>query len=151
MILLVFQSKTKTRRYYVGQSLSKTYNAVQLWVCVTDTNRHRRIRSTIQVWRLKGHSRCFYRPHPKDDGRLYFHFVCQSTPGGGGTYLPGGGGGYLPSQVWVGGTYLGRGGHLPWLGWGGTYLGWGGGVPTFPGLGGGVPTFPGLDGGYLAR
>ena len=25
-----------------------------------------------------------YRPHPKDDGRLYFHFVCQSTPGGGG-------------------------------------------------------------------
>ena len=24
-----------------------------------------------------------YRPHPKDDGRLYFHFVCQSTPGGG--------------------------------------------------------------------
>ena len=25
----------------------------------------------------------FYRPHPKDDGRLFFHFVCQSTPGGG--------------------------------------------------------------------
>ena len=27
-----------------------------------------------------------YRPHPKDDGRLYFHFVCMSTPrrGGGG-------------------------------------------------------------------
>ena len=22
----------------------------------------------------------FYRPHSKDDGRLYFHFVCQSTP-----------------------------------------------------------------------
>ena len=21
-----------------------------------------------------------YRPHPKDGGRLYFHFVCQSTP-----------------------------------------------------------------------
>ena len=26
----------------------------------------------------------FYRPHPKDDGRLYFHFVCQSTPRRGG-------------------------------------------------------------------
>ena len=23
-----------------------------------------------------------YRPHPKDDGRLYFQFVCQFTPGG---------------------------------------------------------------------
>ena len=61
----------------------------------------------------------YYRPHPKDDGRLYFHFVCQSTPGGG-TYLLGGGGG---------GTYSGLGG--------------GGGVPTFPGLGGGVPTLAG--------
>ena len=35
----------------------------------------------------------FYRPHPKDDGRLYFHFVCQSTPGGGG------GGGEYPVSV----------------------------------------------------
>ena len=40
----------------------------------------------------------FYRPHPKDDGRLYFHFVCQFTPGGaprqGGPHL-----GYPPIQV----------------------------------------------------
>ena len=42
----------------------------------------------------------YYRPHPKDDGRLYFHFVCQSTPGGGGGYL---------IQPWTGG----RGGGVP--------------------------------------
>ena len=46
----------------------------------------------------------FYRPHPKDDGRLYFHFV--HTCRGGGT----------PSQVWVGGypiSGLGRGWGVP--------------------------------------
>ena len=37
----------------------------------------------------------YYRPHPKDDGRLYFHFVCQSTP------RPGGG--VSQVQVQVGG------------------------------------------------
>ena len=63
----------------------------------------------------------FYRPHPKDDGRLYFHFVCQFTWWGG----------YLPSGWW---------GGVP------TFPGLGGGVPTSPGLDGGVPTFPGLDG-----
>ena len=30
----------------------------------------------------------FYRPHPKDDGRLYFHFVCQSTKWGGESQVP---------------------------------------------------------------
>ena len=64
----------------------------------------------------------FYRPHPKNDGRLYFHFVCQFTPGGGG----------VPTFRMVEGGYLLSG-----------LDGRGGGVPTFPGLGGGrgVPTF----------
>ena len=57
-----------------------------------------------------------YRPHPKDDGRLYFHFVCQSTPGGGyqvsdfrGGGVPGlrfRGGGYQVSDFRGGGGYL---------------------------------------------
>ena len=65
-----------------------------------------------------------YRPHPKDDGRLYFHFVhtCRGGGGsstlyqvlvggypisglGGGYPIPGlglgGGGGACPFQVWV--------------------------------------------------
>ena len=40
---------------------------------------------TINKHLITGH---IYRPHPKDDGRLYFHFVCQSTPGGGGVPIP---------------------------------------------------------------
>ena len=44
----------------------------------------------------------YYRPHPKDDGRLYFHFVCQSTPGGGGTRSQIFGGGYQVSDFWGG-------------------------------------------------
>ena len=104
----------------------------------------------------------FYRLHPKDDGRLYFHFVCQSTPWQGGTYLPcTRGGGYPPSQVgWGTHLYRGGGGYLPWqrvptfpgsrhIPWQGGYLPWQGGVPTLAGgtyLGRGVPT---LAGGYL--
>ena len=59
---------------------------------------------------------CNYRPHPEDDGRLYFHFVCQSTPGGGvpDPALDGGEGeGYL-IQPWTGGVpypALDRGGE----------------------------------------
>ena len=89
------------------------------------------------------HCYIFTLRHPKDDRRLYFYFVCQSTPWPGG-YLPSQVGGYLHSQVWMGITYLPRwrvptlaGGYLPWPGgylpwmWG-TYLGWGG-VPTLDG------------------
>ena len=96
-------------------------------------------------WITSKQPRNFYRPHPKDDRRLYFHIVCQSTPGGGGTYLPGGGGGGgVPTQVWVGGTYL------PRSGWGVTTLARVGVVPTFPCLGGGVPTLV-RGGSYLSR
>ena len=31
----------------------------------------------------KAKSPCYYRPHTKYDGTLYFQFVCQFTPGGG--------------------------------------------------------------------
>ena len=53
----------------------------------------------------------YYRPHPKDDGRLYFQVVCLFTPGGvphpadGGRGVPhpaDGGGGY-PIQLMMGG------------------------------------------------
>ena len=59
-----------------------------------------------------------YRPHPKDDGRLYFHFVCQSTHGGGGTW----------SQVW-GGTPSQVGG-VPGLRSGGYPISGPGGYPV---------------------
>ena len=63
----------------------------------------------------------FYRPHPKDGGRQYFHFVCQSTPQRGW--------GDTPSQVWKGGGYT---------------------IPGLDG-GGGVLPIPGLDGGILSH
>ena len=46
----------------------------------------------------------YYRPHPKDDGRLYFHFVCQSTPrrGGGSQVQDQVGGGTRSSHGWGG-------------------------------------------------
>ena len=93
------------------------------------------------LWFLMGGLSC-YRPHPKDDGRLYFHFVCQFIPGGG-TYLLGGWGGTYSGLVGGVPTFPGLGGGVP------TFPGLGGGVPIFPGLGGGVPTFPGPGGGYL--
>ena len=54
-----------------------------------------------------------YRPHPKDNGRLNFHFVFQSTPRWGVPTFPGldGGGGTYLGQ---GGTYLSQGaGRVP--------------------------------------
>ena len=47
----------------------------------------------------------YYRPHPKDGGRYYFHFVCQSTPWRGQGYpIPRSGWGGVPhSQVLMGG------------------------------------------------
>ena len=85
----------------------------------------------------------FYRPHPKDDGRLYFHFVCQFTREGG----------ILPSRWW-GGTYSalnGGGTYLPRSGLGGyllSGLAGGGGVLTQVWMGG-VPTLAGGRGTYL--
>ena len=76
------------------------------------------------------------------DGRLYFHFVCQSTPRRGGRVPwpgPAGGGG-VPSQVPLGGV------PHPAL-WG--YLSqveMEGGNPGQVQMGGGVPQ-PGRDGG----
>ena len=44
----------------------------------------------------------FYRPHPKDEGRYSFQFVCQFTPQG--DYPVPGRGGSTKCQVWTGGT-----------------------------------------------
>ena len=54
----------------------------------------------------------FYRLHPKDDGRLYFQFVCQFTHGGYPIQVTGG---VPPSQVWTGGgvLYPADGGGVP--------------------------------------
>ena len=66
----------------------------------------------------------FYRPHPKDDGRLYFQSVHTFGGGvpdpaldGGGTWSSLGQGGYL-IQPWMGGRGEGKG-RYPNLGWGG--------------------------------
>ena len=77
-----------------------------------------------------------YRPHPKDDGRLYFQSV--HTWGGEG----------YPIQPWTGGSQssLGWGGVpiQPWTGWG-PRSSLGRGVPN-PALDGGGPNQPWMGG-----
>ena len=92
----------------------------------------------------------FYRPHPKDEGRYCFQFVCQFTPGG--EYpVPGLGRGGTPCQVWIrGGTpsqvWMG-GCPIPGLYRRGTPSQvWTGGTPSQVWTGG--HPIPGLDGGH---
>ena len=63
----------------------------------------------------------FYRPHPKDDGRLYFQFVCQFTWGGG---YP------LHRSRWGGYSFPGPGGGYPFQLMGGTPSSWWGVPPA---------------------
>ena len=80
-----------------------------------------------------------YRPHPKDDGRLYFQSV--HTCGGGTRSSLGRGGGY-PIQPWTGGDTRSN------LGWGGYPIQpWMGGVPQ-PWMGGGTWSSLGRGGGF---
>ena len=119
---------------------------------------------------------CFYRLHPKDGGRQYFHFVCQSMPRQGGGYpitdvdrgypIPGldgvhhhrSGGGLPHPRSGLGIPHLRSGWGYPILGLDGMYPGvpssqvWMVGVPRVPparsGWWGvpGVASLPRLDG-----
>ena len=112
-------------------------------------NRFRFGSDVAATWQSMDVNGPYYRPHPKDEERYCFQFVCQFTPRGGVPHPRSGWGG-TPSQVWMGGypiSGLRAGYPIPGLDGGVPHLRSGQGYPI-PDLDGGYP-IPGLDGGGL--
>ena len=142
----------------VSPDTCKKWTEIPLWFTVVYSKRNLRYECLLRkstVWTF------LPTAYVVRDGRLYFHYVCQSTPrrgrvpwpgpykggggepwagltGGGGTPARSNGGGRYPSQVHMGYPRWGT----PWQGWGTPPARTGWGIPDMGYTPNGVPPPP---------